>query len=85
MMSTAMAYVGRHGLMAAMPGQYFEFGVAKGQSLLYLSMFLEQTPPPHAKGVTIHGFDSFLGLPGVWNGLPTNSFSQGGEALPSIF
>jgi len=80
MMSTALAYVGKHGVMADTPGQFLEFGVAKGQSLLYLSMAMDSNPPPHAsKKTVIHGFDSFEGLPGTWKELPSGSFSMNGE------
>jgi len=83
MMATAFAYVGQHGIMSEMPGQFFEFGVAKGSSLLYLSHRLADNPPPNSKGATIHGFDSFQGLPGAWHKWEASTFNMGGE-VPEV-
>ena len=42
-------------------GMVEEFGVYKGTSLTQIAKFF----PDH----TVHGFDSFVGLPGAWGGI----------------
>src|SRR5208337_4929169 len=57
---------------------YLEFGVWKGESILYWSKLLKN---PESK---LQGFDSFEGLPEDWNDkYPKGSFSTGG-AIPVI-
>lgn len=58
------------------PGLYLEFGVGSGSSI---NQFAEMTQE------TVHGFDSFLGLPEDWPGRhePRGAYSLGGK-LPKV-
>ncbi|WP_316187574.1 MULTISPECIES: TylF/MycF/NovP-related O-methyltransferase [unclassified Bradyrhizobium] len=58
-------------------GHYLEFGVFSGGTIRYIA---KRKP-----SVTVHGFDSFEGLPSAWGGfnLGTGAFSRGGE-LPKV-
>lgn len=58
-------------------GQYLEFGVFRGGSISYIA---NKRP-----NVTIHGFDSFEGLPEQWGGfsLDKGAFARGGK-LPKV-
>lgn len=56
------------------PGYYLEFGVFRGSTI----NFIGKSKPQE----TIHGFDSFKGLPDAWSGT-TYSFDLGGE-LPAV-
>nr|AEQ20368.1 macrocin-O-methyltransferase (TylF)-like protein [uncultured bacterium CSL1] len=60
------------------PGHYLEFGVFRGQSIRYMA---KRVKP----GVTLHGFDSFEGLPEAWAGfgLDSSAFSRQGR-LPKV-
>jgi tetratricopeptide (TPR) repeat protein len=51
-------------------GTVLEFGVRHGVSTRVLA----------AGGRTVHGFDSFAGLPEAWQGMPAGAFSTEGEA-----
>jgi hypothetical protein len=56
---------------AARPGGlYLEFGVGSGRSLRALRRLIPAE-------ITLYGFDSFLGLPEAWNGLPVGTFATG--------
>lgn len=60
-----------HALRAAPPdGPALEFGVRYGISARVLA----------ASRVTVHGFDSFEGLPRPWQGMPAGAFSMEGHA-----
>ena len=54
-------------------GHYLEFGVFSGGTIRFIAK--------HARTATIHGFDSFEGLPGAWSGfsLPSRAFDAGGR------
>jgi hypothetical protein len=58
-------------------GHYLEFGVAGGGTIRFIAA---QVP-----GQTIHGFDSFEGLPEAWSGtgIRGKTFSRGGR-LPRV-
>mmetsp|Transcript_39402 Transcript_39402/g.55456 ORF Transcript_39402/g.55456 Transcript_39402/m.55456 type:complete len:220 (+) Transcript_39402:264-923(+) len=63
-------------LNAAMPlihegGMVCEFGVASGRSIRMTQEILPLD-------VTIHGFDTFTGLPRAWGNEPAGSYSTGG-------
>ncbi len=57
------------------PGLVCEFGVFKGRSINFIASKLQQH--------TVHGFDSFEGLPEDWtDGLPRGAFKV--DALPQV-
>ena len=56
-------------------GSYCEFGVCGGGTV----NFIAHTVSPK----TIHGFDSFLGLPEEWEGEAPGFLSRGGE-VPAL-
>jgi hypothetical protein len=62
---------------ATTPGHYLEFGVFTGGTIRYIARV--------KRNQTIHGFDSFEGLPGAWGGfsLGRSAFSKGGK-LPHV-
>ncbi len=62
---------------AAVPGLVLEFGVRRGTSLRHIAAATEQT---------VHGFDSFEGLPEGWGNELAGTFSLGGEGtdLPAM-
>lgn len=61
---------------ASVRGLFMEFGVASGKSIRWIAQWSE---------ATIHGFDSFEGLPEDWSGssFGKSGFSRGGK-LPSV-
>jgi methyltransferase family protein len=63
-------------------GHYLEFGVFGGGSIRHMARRLRQSGKGH---LTIHGFDSFEGLPHAWGGfnLGAAAFSRGGK-LPRV-
>lgn len=81
-MPQALCFYDREKLMkfavrkASLPGLYLEFGVASGQSIKWISRLTQ---------ATVHGFDSFEGLPEDWPGWQygKGGFSQGGR-LPKV-
>ncbi|MDH4109636.1 MAG: class I SAM-dependent methyltransferase [Gammaproteobacteria bacterium] len=58
---------------ATKPGLYLEFGVGRGKSMRWIA--------PRVQG-TVHGFDSFEGIPEHWNGNPIGAFAQ--KKLPKV-
>ncbi len=54
----------------AQPGLFLEFGVARGKSIRWIANATERT---------VHGFDSFDGLPEHWNGNKIGTFSRKGR------
>jgi methyltransferase family protein len=52
---------------ASLPGLYLEFGVGRGKSIRWIGSYANRT---------VHGFDSFEGIPEYWNGNPIGAFSQ---------
>jgi predicted O-methyltransferase YrrM len=72
-----------HGLsQVSAPGHYLEFGVFTGGTIRYIAKLLRKAGKPNA---SIHGFDSFEGLPEAWGGfgLGHATFSLGGK-LPRV-
>ena len=59
---------------ALIPGAVLEFGVRYGLSLNFLATLTEQT---------IHGFDSFEGLPEAWIGMQAGAYTTHGH-LPEV-
>ncbi len=55
-------------------GLYMEFGVFKGQTINHIASFVE---------LTVHGFDSFQGLPEDWGACQKGTFTTNGE-LPAV-
>jgi hypothetical protein len=55
-------------------GLYLEFGVFSGRTINHIATKTDQT---------VHGFDSFQGLPEEWNSVPAGTFSTNGK-LPSV-
>lgn len=60
---------------ATSPGLVLELGVRRGVSIRFLASCLPET--------TLHGFDSFEGLPEAWRGVPEGAYSTRGE-LPEV-
>jgi len=58
---------------ASLPGLYLEFGVGRGKSIRWIGTHADRT---------VHGFDSFEGIPEYWNGNPAGAFAQ--SKLPSV-
>ncbi len=52
---------------ASLPGLYLEFGVGRGKSIRWIGSHTDRT---------VHGFDSFEGIPEYWNGNPVGAFAQ---------
>ena len=52
---------------ANLPGLYLEFGVGRGKSIRWIGSHADRT---------VHGFDSFDGIPEYWNGNPVGAFAQ---------
>lgn len=72
-----------HGLsQATKTGHFLEFGVFTGGTIRYIAKQLRKAGKQDA---SIHGFDSFEGLPEAWGGfgLGSATFSLGGK-LPSV-
>ncbi len=61
---------------ASSDGLYFEFGVRSGRSINHIA---RRRPK-----VTVHGFDSFEGLPEPWTGWTIDSGGFGGEGIPNV-
>jgi hypothetical protein len=55
-------------------GLYLEFGVFSGRTINHLASLTDQT---------VHGFDSFQGIPEEWNSVPAGTFSTDGK-LPQV-
>lgn len=81
-MPRALSFFGRRELLrfaaskVSTAGHYLEFGVASGESIRWMARLT---------GDTVHGFDSFEGLPEDWPGWKhgKGGFSQGGK-LPKV-
>lgn len=58
---------------AGLPGLYLEFGVGRGKSIRWIGAHTDRT---------VHGFDSFEGLPEYWHGNPVGAFAQ--SKLPKV-
>jgi hypothetical protein len=52
---------------ASLPGLYLEFGVGRGKSIRWIGSHADRT---------VHGFDSFQGIPEYWHGNPVGAFAQ---------
>jgi len=63
-------------------GHFLEFGVFTGGTIRFIAKWLRRAGHPHA---SIHGFDSFEGLPEAWGGftLGRSAFSVRGK-LPRV-
>ena len=59
--------------LADKPGLVLEFGVGRGKSIRWLASHTDRT---------VHGFDSFEGIPEYWNGNPAGAFAQ--KKLPKV-
>ena len=55
------------------PGLFLEFGVGRGKSMRWIATETERT---------VHGFDSFEGIPEYWNGNPAGTFAR--SKLPKV-
>jgi hypothetical protein len=64
------------GRQVSIDGLYLEFGVRTGTSINHIAR-----RNPRA---TIHGFDSFEGLPEPWTGWTMNSGAFAGEGIPTV-
>ena len=71
-----LTYVFEHMQLKRNPNTlWLEFGVASGRTVNYISKFTEET---------VHGFDSFLGLPEKWrDGFEVGMFNLDGN-LPEV-
>ncbi len=58
---------------ASRPGLYLEFGVGRGKSIRWIASHADRT---------VHGFDSFKGIPEYWHGNPAGTFAQ--TKLPKV-
>lgn len=58
---------------ATLPGLYLEFGVGRGKSIRWIGSHADRT---------VHGFDSFQGIPEYWHGNPAGTFAQ--RKLPKV-
>ena len=58
---------------ATLPGLCLEFGVGRGKSIRWIASHTDRT---------VHGFDSFEGLPEYWHGNPAGTFAQ--AKLPKV-
>jgi len=61
---------------ASTDGLYFEFGVRSGRSINHIAR--------RRPNVTVHGFDSFEGLPEPWTGWTVERGGFGGEGMPMV-
>ena len=61
---------------ASVDGLYFEFGVRSGRSINHIAR--------RRPNVTVHGFDSFEGLPEPWTGWTVERGGFGGEGIPNV-
>ena len=55
------------------PGMFLEFGVGRGKSMRWIATETQRT---------VHGFDSFEGIPEYWNGNPAGTFAR--KQLPKV-
>ncbi len=55
------------------PGLFLEFGVGRGKSIRWIATETQRT---------VHGFDSFEGIPEYWNGNPAGTFAR--SKLPKV-
>ena len=60
----------------AVDGLYLEFGVRSGRSINHIA---RRRPK-----ATVHGFDSFEGLPEPWTGYTMDRGAFGGEGIPDV-
>jgi predicted O-methyltransferase YrrM len=58
---------------ARCPGLFLEFGVGRGKSMRWIAAETQRT---------VHGFDSFEGIPEYWNGNPAGTFAR--NKLPKV-
>lgn len=58
---------------ATLPGLYLEFGVGRGKSIRWIGRHADRS---------VHGFDSFKGIPEYWHGNPAGTFAQ--KKLPKV-
>lgn len=58
---------------ATLPGLFLEFGVGRGKSIRWIGSQADRT---------VHGFDSFEGIPEYWHGNPAGTFAQ--KKLPKV-
>ena len=58
---------------ATLPGLYLEFGVGRGKSIRWIGSHADRT---------VHGFDSFEGIPEYWHGNPAGTFAQ--KNMPKV-
>lgn len=69
----------RHALdEATVPGMVLEFGVRRGTSINQIAERVAETAPEH----TVHGFDSFEGLPEAWVNEPRGVLTTGKQLPP---
>jgi len=61
---------------ASRDGLHLEFGVRSGRSINHIAR--------RRPGVTVHGFDSFEGLPEPWTGWTMERGAFGGEGIPEV-
>jgi hypothetical protein len=61
---------------AAIDGLYLEFGVRSGSTIDHIARL--------NPGRTIHGFDSFEGLPEPWSGYTLDAGAFGKEGIPTV-
>jgi hypothetical protein len=61
-------------------GLWAEFGVASGRSMAFIANNLHRK---FGDQITLHGFDSFIGIPEKWNKLEVSTFSMEGK-IPEI-
>ncbi len=59
---------------AKIDGMFLEFGVWQGRSINFISSCTDRT---------VHGFDSFEGIPEAWEGEPSGAYSTFGK-LPDV-
>ena len=62
--------------LARIDGLHLEFGVRSGHTINLIARRLRKR--------TIHGFDSFEGLPEQWSGYSMDTGAFGGEGLPAV-
>ncbi|CAD7946775.1 unnamed protein product [Amoebophrya sp. A120] len=82
MMSESLQYAVQAGIenADAEGTVWAEFGVASGKSTAYIATALKKT---YGSRVTLHGFDSFVGIPEKWNNLEGGTFTMEGK-VPEI-
>jgi len=62
--------------LVTVDGMYLEFGVRGGGSVNHIARMNRRR--------TIHGFDSFEGLPEAWTGWTMDKGAMGGEGVPDV-